>query len=264
MKFKIQRRKKRHLTVRHRHKELALAEKFGDAVVKEFGDKIKSVILARDESHDGTVKVYVILDDVTFAVHEEHVAHYMSAMKRIINKVGKNIHVHTLKLSHYWDDVVEMSLDQIEKLRNGYAVYDVGFFEPMQQLLFQGRVKPSYESMGIYFIRAPETFKRAQGHVKQAIVDLYWAVMNASQAALMRHGELSPAPSQVADLMQHKFVRAKVLEPQYVTTVDKFYHLAKGIEHKEIVDVKGVDYDAYFKEAVGFVRRMRELMGIKI
>lgn len=262
MKLKIQERSKKHIKAKHRNDELIIAKKFSDAVVKEFKDKVKSVILGRkpQEISEHLINVYVILDDMSYDIHKGEVENYMHKMKDLIKKISEDIQVHTLKLSKYWNLTREMKPEHIEYLRDGYAVYDVGFFEPLQTLLFKGRVKPSYESMGIYFIRAPETLKKSKDHIKQAVMDLYWAVMDSAQAALMRHGELSPTPAHTSEMLEKVFVEENLLERKYLGTADKFYHITKGIEHNQIQEITGKQFDDYFKEAIEFVKRMRKLM----
>jgi len=264
MKFKVQKRNKGHLKERHRHEELLLTEKFRDALLKKYKERVKSIVLGRtrEELSEHLVNVYVILDDLSYQMDKQFIDKYVEEVHKIIKKISERIQVHTLKLSKHWDGIMEMDSKQVASLRDGYAVYDVGFYEPMQQLLFQGRVKPSYESLGVYFIRAPETWKRARGHVKQAVLDLYWAVMDAAQAALMKQGELSPSPAHVANLLDNVFVHKNLLEKKYVLTVDKLYHMAKQIEHEEILVIKGSEYDSHYQEAVSFVKRMRKLMEV--
>jgi len=79
---------------------------------------------------------------------------------------------------------------------------------------------------------------------------------------LMKQGELSPSPAKVADLLEVVFVKHNLLERDYLNVLDKFYHIAKQIEHEEIKEVSGKEYDQYFKEATGFVKRMRKLMEV--
>src|SRR3989338_8764278 len=45
------------------------------------------------------------------------------------------------------------------------------------------------ESIWTYYIRAPNTLHNSKWHLLQATLDLYWAVIDAAHAALMKHGE---------------------------------------------------------------------------
>ena len=76
----------------------------------------------------------------------------------------------------------------------------------------------------------------------------------------MKHGEIPPTPEHVADLLEHKLVKKKLLEHEYVTIMRHFYKLMKMITHREIKEIKGEEYDKYFKSAERFVKRMREFI----
>jgi uncharacterized protein (UPF0332 family) len=97
-------------------------------------------------------------------------------------------------------------------------------------------------------------------HLIQATLDLYWAVIDAAHAALMQHGEIPPTPEHVADLLEQKLVKKKLLEHKYVSIMRHFYKTMKMITHREVKEVKGEEYDKYYKAAEDFVNRMREFI----
>ncbi|MEK6900520.1 MAG: hypothetical protein AABX05_05330, partial [Nanoarchaeota archaeon] len=108
--------------------------------------------------------------------------------------------------------------------------------------------------------RAPQTLLNSRWHVLQGTLDLYWAVIDAAHAALMRAKEVPPTPEHVADLLERVYVKHGQLERKYVETMRKFYHLSKMITHREIQEIKGPAYESYYKEADEFVRRMKRLV----
>jgi len=148
----------------------------------------------------------------------------------------------------------------INILRDGVALIDSGFFEPLQALLKKGKIRPTSESIWTYYIRAPNTLHNSKWHLLQATLDMYWAVIDAAHAALMKHGEIPPTPEHVADLLEQKLVKKKLLEHKYVLIMRHFYKIMKGIVHREIKEIKGSDYDKYYKTAEDFVKRMREFV----
>lgn len=145
-------------------------------------------------------------------------------------------------------------------LRDGVALIDTGFFEPVQALLIQGRVRPTHESVWSYFGRAPRTLLNSKWHVMQATLDLYWAVIDAAHSALMHEGAIPPSPEHVSDLLEEKLVKKKLLEQKYADIMEKFYKIMKGITHREIKEVTGKEYDGYLKEANTFVERMKKFI----
>lgn len=55
-------------------------------------------------------------------------------------------------------------------------------------------------------------------------------------------------------------MKKKLLNHKYVTIMRQFYKLMKMITHREINEIKGEDYDRYYKIAEDFVKRMREFI----
>ena len=96
--------------------------------------------------------------------------------------------------------------------------------------------------------------------MSQATIDLYWAVVDSAHAALMYLGHIPPSPKHVADLMEEKMVKKKILDKKYVTTMRTFYQLMKMITHREIKEVTGEQFDIYFEEAEEFVNKMKEII----
>jgi uncharacterized protein (UPF0332 family) len=130
----------------------------------------------------------------------------------------------------------------------------------MQELLRQGRVRPSEESIWRYYGRAPKTLLNSRWHILQATLDLYWGVIDAAHAALMRANQIPPTPDHVSDMLNKIFVKHKMLEKKYVLTMQRFYKLSKMITHREIKEIKGHEYEKYYYEADDFIKRMRKLI----
>ena len=79
----------------------------------------------------------------------------------------------------------------------------------------------------------------------------------------MKLGEVPPSPNHVADLMEKKMVKKHLLEHKYVVTMRNFYRVAKMIGHRQISEIKGADFDKYFKEADDFITRMKKFIEVK-
>ena len=165
-----------------------------------------------------------------------------------------------MTLSSFWEYAKAGDPVVVNILRDGFALYDSGFYNPLQVLLKRGRIRPSEESVWRYFGRAPRTILNSRWHLLQATLDLYWAVIDSAHAALMRKNEIPPTPEHVAHMLDKIFVKKKLLEKKYVETMHKFYKLSKMITHREIKEIRGDQYDLYLKEANDFVQRMRILI----
>ena len=148
-------------------------------------------------------------------------------------------------------------------MREGVALLDTGFFDPLHALLVKGRIRPSPESVWTYFTRAPKTIHNSKWHILQAVLDLYWAVIDSSHASLMKLGEIPPSPDHVADLLELKMVRPGLIDRKYAATMRKFYHLQKRIVYREVKEISGAEYDLLLKEAQGFVSSMEKFIASK-
>jgi len=239
-----------------------IAYKFTKEIHTELKDFLKAVILfgssARKKQDANDIDILLIVDDVSMDFSPEMVQAYRIIVENTVAKVSTLIHVTSMKFSSFWEYVRAGDPIAINVLRDGYALIDSGFFDPMQLLLHQGRVKPTPEALWAYFNRAPRTLKNSKKRILEACVDLYWAVIDAAHAALMYSDEIPPSPDHVADLMEDKLVKKKLLDKKYPWTMRKFYTLSKDILAGRRKEVSGPEYDALFKEAEDFVDAMKK------
>ena len=264
MKFDIPRKEHPNIEKYERH-VVDTAHRFANEIYKEMGALIRAVVLFGSAARKTTtvksdIDVLVIIDDLTISLSPEVVEAYRVIVNRSIVKVSTNLHITTLRFTSFWEYIRNGDPIGINILRDGVALIDSGFFEPLQALLKKGRIRPTSESIWTYYIRAPNTLHNSKWHLLQATMDLYWAVIDAAHAVLMKHGEIPPTPEHVADLLEQKLVKKKLLEQKYVTTMRHFYKLMKMITHREVKEITGEEYDRYYKHAEEFVRRMREFI----
>jgi len=264
MKFDIPRKEHPNIEKYDRH-EVDLCHRFANELYKEMGALIRAVVIFGSAARKKTtaksdIDVLVILDDLTLSLSPEVVNAYRIIVNKIIVRVSTRLHITTLRFTSFWDHIRTGDPIGINILRDGVAIIDSGFFEPLQVLLKKGRIRPTSESIWTYYVRAPNTLHNSRWHLLQATIDLYWAVIDAAHAALMKNGEVPPSPDHVADLLEQKLVKKKLLQHKYVVTMRHFYKLMKMITYREIKQIKGDEYERYFSEAEEFVKRMREFI----
>ncbi|MBN2567386.1 nucleotidyltransferase domain-containing protein [Candidatus Woesearchaeota archaeon] len=244
--------------------ELDIAYLFTKRLYAEFGIFLRAVVLfgsiARKQQGSNDIDILVVVDDVQIELSAHVVESYRLIAEKIIRETSDKIHLTTLKLTTFWEYIRAGDPVGINLLRDGVPLVDTGFFEPMQALLFQGRVRPSAEAVHVYYHRAPRTLGNSKWHLLQASLDLYWAVIDAGHAALMKLGEIPPSPSHVADMIDERMVKAGIVKPKYAAVMRKFYRLSKEILHKERHEVSGREFDTLYQEADGFVREMRRVI----
>jgi len=243
-----------------------LAVKFADAMKKELGEFLKSAILfgstARKERplYERDIDVLMLVDDLTLILSPEVVEAYRVITERTASKISKRLHVTTMKLTNFWEYVRNGDPLAVNMLRDGVPLLDVGIFEPLQMLLFQGRIRPTRESMYIYFARAPATLVNADWHILQATLDLYWAVIDAGHAALIRVGEIPPSPSHMSDMIYEKLAKKKLVSKKAPKVMDFFYKMSRKITHRQVRKITGQEYDRYKTEAEAFVKEMKKVV----
>lgn len=263
MEFSIHKRKSSN---KHNYskKTLDIAYEFAKEINKELRDVLKAIILfgsaARAKEKSNDIDILLIVDDVSIKFNQELVQTYRIIAEQTVRKVNDKIHVTSMKFTSFWEysrvgDPIALNI-----LRDGIPLLDTGFFEPMQHMLHMGRLKPSSESMWSYYNRAPNLLRMSKVKILEACMDLYWAIIDAANAALMSINEIPPGPAHTADMLEDKLVKNKLLDKKYAWTMRKFFDLSKRIAQKELRSVSGKEYDEYFKEAKEFVDEMEKLL----
>ena len=243
---------------------LELARKFVKRIYSEFGNFLKTVVLfgesARKTGKEHDIDVLIVVDDVSVILSPELIQTYRLIVEKAILETSKKLHVMSLKLTTFWEYVRGGDPVMINILRDGVSLIDSGFFDPLQLLLRQGKIRPSAESVWSYLARAPSTLNNSKWHLLQATLDLYWAVIDSAHAALMNLGEVPPSPAHIADLITEKMVKKGIVKSRYADLMDFFYKLSKKITHRELREVSGSDYARYLSDAEDFVATMKSVV----
>ncbi|MDD5331651.1 MAG: hypothetical protein PHE43_02420 [Candidatus Nanoarchaeia archaeon] len=264
MKFEIKKRERQN-QLYYKKEDFEIARKFSKVIYSEFGDFIKGVVLfgsATQKVHklstEKDVDILIILDDVKFNIGREIIQTYRIVLDKIILNIDpRKLHVQTMTFTSFWDYVRAGDPVAINILRYGIALIDTGFFDPLQELLDQGRIRPSRESIYTYFLMGNDSLKRSKEHLLAAMIDLYWATIDSAHAALMSVGEIPPNPEHVAEMLDKKLVKKGGISKNSVNVMASMYRIFKDIDHRNIKEIKGKDYDKYKILVTDFVREMQ-------
>ena len=247
-------------------KDYKIAYEFADLAYKEFGNIILSVVLfgsvAKGEAkEESDIDIMVIVDNVSVAWDQEVIAWYREELFNLVkdNPNRDRLHINTMTLSAFWDNVKAGDPAAINILRYGVALLDLGFFEPMKFLLITGRIKPSSEAIYTTLNRAPWHMLRSRIKLLSAVEDLYWAMVDSAHAALMTHGETPPSPEHVDDMLSKVFVNKRKLDKKFVNWYKDIYKLAHNIKNNKIERIAGDKFDMLHKRTVDFVKKMEDL-----
>ncbi|MEM2954753.1 MAG: nucleotidyltransferase domain-containing protein [Candidatus Nanoarchaeia archaeon] len=243
-----------------------IAYEFAAKVYKKFGPVVLSIVLfgsaakgvAKPESD---IDIIIVVDNVSMVWDEEVIAWYREELFKIVREDPHKdkLHINTITLSAFWDNIKAGDPAIINMLRYGVALLDLGFFEPLKFLLYQGRIRPSAEAVYTVLTRVPWHMLRARVKTLSAIEDMYWAMVDAAHAALMTHGQTPPSPEHIAKYLNEIFVKNKKISQKYVDWYNQMYSLAHDITNHKIHRVSGEDYELWYERTQEFTKIMEDL-----
>src|SRR3989344_4355603 len=117
-------------------------------VHKKFDKIVKASILfgsqAKKEATIGSdIDIMFIIDDASINWDLELIAWYREELGKILSQDpnSKDLHITTVKLTTWWNDLLKGDPVIINVLRYGEALIDSGgFFNPIKSLLLQGKI----------------------------------------------------------------------------------------------------------------------------
>src|SRR3989344_96111 len=123
--------------------EKDIALEFAMQVHKKFDKLVKaSILFGSQTKHSATAKsdvdIILIVDDASINWDIELVAWYREELAKLIanNKYNRELHINTIKLTTFWEDLMHGDPVVINILRYGEALVDIGgFFNPLKSLL---------------------------------------------------------------------------------------------------------------------------------
>ncbi|HII72700.1 TPA: hypothetical protein HA265_08140 [Candidatus Woesearchaeota archaeon] len=242
-----------------RYKEV---DSFAKKVLEIYKGKIASVLVMRPRAGPdaGSVEMLLIIDDLKNMVVEQQLAEIKISATDIAYSSSIQIHCETMLASELWEGFKARDKNVTQIMRDALVVKDNGFFLPIQDLLVTGRIRPSRESVDVYFIKAEQSMKAANQHVGKAIVDLYWAVMDTAHASVMVLGITPPSPAHMADTVRKELVLRNLVHRRCGDIVERFFNAAKQVMHRERFEISGREFDSYISDADFFIKEMNDFI----
>lgn len=245
-----------------------IAMDFATKAYKKFDKLIKSIILfGSSVKHTALstsdVDIILIIDDSAVQWDQELIAWYREELGKLIraNPYKKELHINTVKLTTWWQDMIRGDPVVINVIRYGESLIDFGgFFNPLKILLQQGKIRPTPESVYTCLQRAPQHLARSRVSELGAVEGIYWAMVDSSHALLMAAKIMPPSPEHIPILLKEKFVDKNLLKMKYLVWYRDLYVLHRKIVHGEIHDIKGFEIDEWQDRADEFIRVMAELI----
>ena len=249
-------------------KEYDIAMDFSTKAYKKFEKAIKSIILfgsttKKTQVAGSDIDIIIILDDASIRWDQELIAWYRQELDVILRKNPyiKNLHINTVKLTTWWEDLLRGDPIILNILRNGETLIDMaGFFDPLKHLLIKGKIKSTPEAIYTSLQRAPMHLARSKAAELNAIEGLYWSMVDSSHAALIAANVSAPSPEHITEELVKAFVNTGKLKIKYVQWYKELLVLHKKISHGEIRDLKGVEIDDWQEKAEEFLAVMAQLI----
>jgi len=253
-------------------KDTDIAMDFAEKVYKKFDKIIKSVILfgstAKQEAVSGSdIDIIILIDDVSISWDQELIAWYREELEKIIraNPYKNELHINTIKLSTWWEDLMRGDPLIINILRYGESMIDLaGFFAPLKFLLLKGKIKSTPEAIYSALQRAPQHLARSKMAELNAIDGVFWSMVDSSHAALISFGIPPASPEHIMGDLKETFVSTGKLDMKYVVWYRDLLLLHKRIAHGEIKNLKGVEIDDWQNRAEEFLSVMANLVKEKL
>lgn len=248
--------------------EREIALDFATKIYKKFDKIVKSVVLfgsstKNTSTSSSDIDLIIIIDDVSILFDQELIAWYREELGKIIeaNPYRKELHVNTVKLSTWWQDLIRGDPVVINVIRYGDSILDFGgFFQPLKVLLSQGKIKSTPEAIYSALERAPIHLARSKISELGAMEGVYWAMVDSSHAALIAASQIPPSPEHIPIMLKENFVDKKLLDMKYVVWYRDLYVLHRRIVHGDITNLHGNDLEEWQKRADEFIRIMAELI----
>lgn len=245
-----------------------IAMDFAEKVYKKFNKIVKSIILfgstaKKTRGKGSDIDIIIVIDDASLVWNQELITWYRAELDKIVraNPYQGELHINTIKLSTWWEDLMRGDPVVLNILRNGESMLDfAGFFEPLKYLLIKGKIKATPEAVYSCLQRAPMHISRSKVSELNAIEGLYWAMTDSAHAALISLKISPPSPEHIPRALKENFVNKGKLKMKYVVWFRDLLMLHKQISHREINDLKGVEIDNWQAKTEEFLETMAKLV----
>lgn len=252
--------------------EKEIAQDFAVKTYQKFNKIIKSVILFGSQAKGNTktgsdIDIIIVVDDATINWDQELIAWYREELNKIINlnPYKKDLHINTIKLTTWWDDLMKGDPTVMNIVRYGEPLIDfAGFFDPIKRLLLNGKIKPSPEAIKSCIERAPMHIARSKSAKLGSIEGLFWSMVDSAHAAILTYNVLPPSPEHLPEYMNKYLVNKNYLKKKYVDWYKNLQELHKKISRGNVKYIKGVEIDDLQEKAQEFMNTMYEIVNKRL
>jgi len=245
-----------------------IAMDFAAKVQEKFDRVVKASILFGSQTKNTTttksdIDIVLVIDDASIEWDLELISWYREELGKLIatKDYGRNLHVNTVKLTTWWQDLIHGDPVVLNILRYGEPLIDLGgFFVPLKSLLEKGKIRSTQEAAFVALQRAPAHLVRSKIAEMGAVEGVYWAMVDSAQAALIVAGKMPPSPEHIGDMLKEAFVDTGMISMGYVRAFNDLFDMHKNISHGKVSEVKGAEIDRWQGIAEKFMSEMTSLI----
>jgi len=246
-------------------KEIAMD--FASKAYQKFRDIIKAIamfgsVTKEKATEKSDIDIVIVIDDCTVNWDDELIAWYREELAKLIaaKKYKKELHVNTVTLTAFWEEVRAGEPLIINVLRYGETLIDVGgFFDPIKVLLAKGKIRPTPEAIYTTMYRSGQHLGRANTNILNSVEGFYWAMVDASHAALMALNVIPPSPEHLAELLEENIVNSGLLDKGMVNFYEETRQKAKKVLHADINKISGKELEEMQRKSEEFVLKLNEI-----
>ena len=182
-------------------------------------------------------------------------------MSQINKKYKSDLKPNIVRLEDYFRDVLEGDLLTYSRIRTAELLYDPSrLISPIKRMVRTGQVMGTKEALMQKFVMINQHFKAIKKLKMKVLDNIYMAVIETAQAALLAKDRPIPTPKQVPAFIRKYFVKTGILEPRFQRECESIVKTFKDIEHEKRPAPSGKELDRIQKQAGEFIERLRELM----
>jgi len=240
-------------------REKKAIESFVKEVLAKYKKEIKAIWLLK---HANEFLLVLLVDDIKAG--QEKIREIEIFALNLDEKIGKEygvvLHTDILKVTSYYDALIENRIDVFLEIKKAICLYDPsGFFMPIKVLVEKGEIRGTKEAVFKLIMEVRKNMKELK-HVKlEALSNIYTAVIDAAESALMARGISFFIPKEIPKLLDKEFFRKKLISKKTLEAFKEVYNAYKAYEHGEIEEINGKKLDELIKKADIFISEMQDL-----
>lgn len=248
--------------------EKDIAFDLAQRIHQKFDRMVKATVLfgsqARNDAKPSSdIDIIIIIDDASINWDLELISWYREELSKIVSSMNykRDFHINTVKLTTWWQDMLNGDPVVVNILRYGEVLIDAGgFFVPLKSLLLQGRIHSTAEAAYASLQRAPSHLARSKAAELSAMEGIYWSMIDSAQAALITAGKLPPGPEQIPEMLNEIFASRGLLNEGLVRALRDVYTIHKAISHGQVISIKGAEVDHWQDVAEQFLFEMTRIV----